>query len=334
MADPDNSSADEKVRRSVARALGNGLLLLILLGSIAAWSSLGAFTLQPGQAAILLRLGAHAGTITEPGFHLVLPPPIQIREIVNVSEVRSEDFGVVGALNEGVQAAKLHEAAMQTSDNNIVLVSFSVQFITKDAFAARYRLADPIPVVRDAAQAAMREAVGRETVDGVLRERRAALTAETGSLLQDILDSYDSGLDIQHVQLQDVQPPATVRGAFDDVVEATQDAIRVVNEAQGFQNEAIPGARAEAAELIASAEGYREAKVADATGAASRFLALHAEYRRAPEVTKKRLYLETMETVLPNVEKVIVEPGTAQVLPYLSLGTSAPPGPASGEGQP
>jgi membrane protease subunit HflK len=320
MAERDAASTDEKVRRSVARTLGNGLLLLIVLGVLVAWGSLGAFTLEPGQSAILLRLGAHAGTITQAGFHLVLPPPIQVREIVNVAEVQSEDFGVVGKLDESSQAAKLHEAAMQTSDNNIVLVSFSVQFRIKDAFAARYRLADPIPVVRDAAQAAMRQAVGRETVDGVLRERRAALTAETGALLQEILDSYESGLDIQHVQLQDVQPPASVRSAFDDVVEAAQDAIRAVNEAEGFQNEVIPRARAQASELRAAAEGYREAKVAEAVGAASRFDALRAEYAKAPTVTKRRLYLETMESVLPQVEKVIVEPGTAQILPHLPLG--------------
>jgi len=325
MADRENVSTDEKVRRSVARTLGNGLLLLIVLALLGAWGSLGAFTLKPGQAAILLRLGAHAGTITQEGFHLVLPPPIQEREIVNVAEVQSADFGVVGPVDEKTQAAKLHEAAMQTSDNNIVLVSFSVQFRIKDAFAARYRLADPIPVVRDAAQAAMREAVGHETVDGVLRERRAALTAETGALLQEILDSYESGLDIQHVQLQDVQPPASVRAAFDDVVEAAQDAIRATNEAEGFQNEVIPQARAEAAELLAAAEGYRKARVAEATGAASRFEALRAEYAKAPEVTRRRLYLETMEVVLPKVEKVIVEPGTAQLLPYLPLGVSRPP---------
>ena len=320
MADRDNASTDEQVRRSVARTLGNGVLLLILLGVLVAWGSLGAFTLEPGQAAILLRLGAHAGTINQEGFHLVLPPPIQVREIVKVAEVQSADFGVVGRVDESSQAAKLHEAAMQTSDNNIVLVSFSVQFRIKDAFAARYRLADPIPVVRDAAQAAMRQAVGRETVDGVLRERRAALTAETGALLQDILDSYESGLDIQHVQLQDVQPPASVRSAFDDVVEAAQDAIRAVNEAEGFQNEVIPRARAEASELLASAEGYRKAKVAEATGAASRFDALRAEYAKAPTVTRRRLYLETMEAVLPHVEKVIVDPGAAQIVPYLPLG--------------
>jgi hypothetical protein len=163
MPEKDDASTDEKVRRSVARTLGNGLLLLIVVGVLVAWGSLGAFTLEPGQSAILLRLGAHAGTINQEGFHLVLPPPIQVREIVNVGEVQSADFGVVGQLDESSQAAKLHEAAMQTSDNNIVLVSFSVQFRIKDAFAARYRLANPIPVVRDAAQAARRWVARRWT---------------------------------------------------------------------------------------------------------------------------------------------------------------------------
>ena len=209
---------------------------------------------------------------------------------------------------------------MQTSDNNIVRVSFSVQYRIKDAFAARLRLKDPVPIVRDAARAAMREAVGRMTVDGVLRERRAALTAEVATLLQDILDSYQAGLDVQAVELQDAQPPVAVRAAFDDVVEATQDALRVVNEAEGFLNELIPSARAEATELREAALGYREAKVADATGESARFTAIMAEYRKAPAVTKKRLYLETMESVLPEVQKVIIEKGTTSVLPYLPLG--------------
>jgi modulator of FtsH protease HflK len=237
-----------------------------------------------------------------------------------VAEVRSEDFGIVGDVDEASQPAKLHEATMQTSDNNIVLVSFAVQYRIKDAFAYRFRLADPVMVVRDAAQAAMREVVGRMTVDAVLRERRAALTAEAGTLLQDVLDTYDSGIDIQDVQLQDVQPPDAVRAAFDDVNEATQDAIRVVNEADGFRNQTIPSARAEAAELLEQAEADKSEKIAAATGAASRFSALRGEYEKAPEVTRERLYLETMEAVLPDVEKVIVDPEVTQLMPYLPIG--------------
>jgi membrane protease subunit HflK len=321
--DPEQLPVEERARRSVARTLGNGAAVLILLGLLGAWASLGAFTLQPGQAAVLLRLGRHAGTISEAGFHLTLPPPIVLREVVNVGEVRNEDFGAPGARDEQAARESVHEAAMQTSDNNIVLVLFSVQFRIKDPFAARYRVADPVAVVRDAAQAAMREAVGRMTVDGVLRERKEALTSDVAVLLQDILDSYDAGIDVEEVQLQDVQPPAAVRAAFDDVVAATQDASRVMNEAEGYRNEVLPDARGRAAELLAQAEGHRAAVVADATGEAARFQAVAAEYRKAPQVTEKRLYLETMEAVLPKVETVIVEPGAASVLPHLQLGREA-----------
>lgn len=319
----ENLPADEKARRSATRVLGNLLFLAVVLGALSAWAYLGVYQLQPGQAAVLLRFGAHYATVTQEGLHWTLPPPIVSRETVNVAEVRNQDFGLASEGEQRSEEELLHEASMQTSDNNIVRVSFSVQYNVEDAFAARFRLRDPVPVVRDAAQAAMREAVGRMTVDGVLRERRAALTAEVGALLQDILDSYDAGLDIMAVELQDVQPPLAVRDAFDDVVEATQDAIRVVNEAEGFRNELIPGARAEATELLEGAKGYREAVIAEATGEGARFSAITAEYRKAPEVTKKRLYLETMERVLPDVQKVIIEKGTTSVLPYLPLGREA-----------
>jgi membrane protease subunit HflK len=305
----------------VARTLRSGLFILIAFGVLGAWFALGAFTLRPGQAAVLLRFGQHAGTITDAGFHLTLPPPIVLRTIVNVGEVRNEDFGRAKDPKDVQDAERaLHEASMQTSDNNIVLVSFSVQFTIKDAFAARYRLADPVSVVRDAAQAAMREEVGRMNVDGVLREHRDELVSGTATVLQDMLDAYDAGIDIQGVQLIDAQAPEAVRAAFADVVAANQDASRLVNEAEGYRNEVLPRSRAEAAELTAQAEAHRESVVAEATGEATRFLAIAAEYRKAPAVTEKRLYLETMEQVLPKVEKVIIEKGTTSVVPYLPLG--------------
>lgn len=335
MADEnENLSTDEKVERSVARTLGNGILVVILLAAVGGWASLGAFTLAPGQAAVLLMFGKHYETLTREGFHLVLPPPIVTREIVNVGEVRNADFGLAGHQGgEKPDPRRVHEATMQTSDNNIVLVSFAVQYRIKDAYAARYNIAERVPVVRDAAQAAMRQVVGRMTVDGVLRERRAMLTAEAASLLQDILDAYDAGLAVLNVELADVQPPDAVRAAFDDVVAATQDASRAVNEAEGYRNQVLPDARAEANELVERARGYRDAKIADAAGQSERFSALLVEYRKAPEVTRKRLFLETMEEVLPSVEKVIIEPGTANVLPYLPLGRDGRPrGAPSGSG--
>ena len=317
--DPERLPGEERVRRSVAQSLRRGAALLLAFGLLGAWLSLGAFTLAPGQAAVLLCLGRDFGTIREAGFHLTLPPPLVLREIVNADEVRTEDFGLAAAGAEAQSEQAALEAAMQTSDNNIVRIGFSVQFNLKDPFGARYRIEDPVAVVRDAAQAAMREAVGGMTVDGVLRQQRAALTADVAATLQDILDGYGAGIDVLGVQLRDVQAPVAVRAAFDDVIAATQDASRLVNEAEGYRNEVLPGARAQAAELTAQAEAHREAVVAEATGQAARFKAVAAEYHKAPDITEKRLYLETMESVLPKVEKVIIEPGTANVVPYLPL---------------
>lgn len=320
MGEAPRVTAEERVRRSVRRTLGNALLLMLLLAGAGAWAWQGAFTLKPNEAAVLLLLGRLYETVTQDGFHWRLPAPFLERHVVSWRELRTEDFGVRGVAGAEASAEALHEAAMQTRDNNVVRLGFAVQYLVKEPFQSRFRLEDPDAVVRDAAQAAMREVVGRTSVDGVLREKKALVTAEVERLLQEILDSYESGIEVQSVQLQDVQPPAEVSAAFADVVAATQDASRLVNEAEGHRNEVVPRARAEAAEAIAAADGYRQAKVAEATGAAERFRAIAVEYRKAPEVTRKRLYLETMEQVLPKVEKVIVEPGATQLVPYLPLG--------------
>lgn len=333
--DDSDLPIEERVDRSVRRTIGGATLILALLAALAGWAYFGFYTLDPGQAAVLLRFGKHAGTVTREGLHFTLPPPIVLREIVNVGELESESFGIgaPGTEEEGTSRQESLEATMQTSDNNIVRLTFVVQYKVKDAFEARYRVEEPRSVLRDASQAAMREVVGRNTIDGVLSEGRGAVRLDAQQVLQDTLDAYEAGLDIQDVQLQEVQPPPEVRAAFDDVIAASQDAQRLVNEAQGYRNELLPGARGEAAEVVSAAEGYREAKIAEATGAAERFKAVTAEYQKAPEVTKKRLYLETMETVLPNVEKIIIEQGTTNVLPYLPLGRGARPQPAAAAGE-
>lgn len=310
---------DQRVKRSVRRTLASASMLFVVLAVVIGWGSFGAFTLKPGQAAVLLTLGKHTETIMADGFHLRLPPPLVSRVLVNYDELHNVDFGFRGKEDAATPSEKLEEATMQTSDNNVVRVSFAVQYKVKDPFFYRFRITEPERVVRDAAQAAMREVVGRNTVDGVLRDKRALVAAEAERTLQETLDAYESGILVDSVQLQDVQPPEPVRGAFDDVVNANQDKSRLVNQAQGYRNELIPKARAEAAELIAAAGGYRDATVAEAAGEAARFSAIYAEYRKAPEVTRTRLYLETMEKILPAVDKVIIEPGTAQVLPYLPL---------------
>jgi membrane protease subunit HflK len=206
---------------------------------------------------------------------------------VTVNEVVREEFGARDKPHGAAADEASAEATMQTSDNNIVELGFVVQYVVKDAFASRYQLAELRATLRDAAQAAVREVVGHMTIDDVLRSARPG--GQSQELLQGS-STTTTGVTVTSIELQDVQAPEPVRAAFDDVVGAAQDANRLVNEAEGYRNEILPGARAEAVELIEAANGYREARVAESTGEAQRFLALEQEYRRAPEVTEKRLY--------------------------------------------
>jgi len=315
--------AEERARRSVARLIGNTLTAVVVLAALGAWFwFFGKYELYPGQAAIILRLGAYDRTVSTEGLQFHLPLPIETHEIVKVAELRKEEFGVGGVHDDAQDVHAIREASMQTQDNAIVRMSFVVQYRVKDAYQSRFSLQDPVSILRDAAQASVREVVGRMTIEDVLSERRDDVATDTAKILQDTLDSYAAGILVTEVQLQEVQPPEEVSAAFDDVVAASQDANRAVNEAEGYRNELLPRARAEAAEIIAEASGYRDAKIAESSGEAQRFIAVESEYRRAPEVTRKRIYLETMEAVLPAVEKVVIERGATQVLPYLPLGRS------------
>lgn len=317
-------STEARVRRGVARTLGNAVTVLVLLGLLGAWAYTGLYQLQPGQAAVVLRFGEHGYTEVREGLRWHWPAPIETEERVNIGSIRRAEFGAplpeekISASGEA-QEGPTTEASMQTSDNNIVHLEFVVRYRIRDPFKALYRIADRGRTLRDSAQAAMREVVGRTPIDGVLSDQRGEVEAETAQLLQTILDDYETGLQVVGVQLQEVQPPDAVRGAFDDVIAALQDRSRKVNEAQGYANEVIPEARAQASEIVEEASGYRDAVVAEARGEAARFSAVLEEYRKAPEVTRTRLYIETMEAVLPDVEKVIVEPGTSTVVPYLPL---------------
>jgi membrane protease subunit HflK len=326
MAKDDELSGDERVKRSVARTIGNTLFVIFVAAGLGAWWwFFGTYELYPGQAAIIFRLGAHQTTVSQAGLHFHLPSPIDVHEIVKVGALQKAEFGV-GGVQEGANVkSAIQEASMQTQDNAIVRLSFVVQYRFRDAFLSRYSLQDPEAILRDAAQASIREVVGRMTIEDVLSERRDDVASETARILQDTIDAYDAGVYITEVQLQEVQPPEEVRQAFDDVVAASQDANRAVNEAEGYSNELLPKARGEAAEIVAAASGYRESKIAEAQGEAERFLSIEREYRRAPEITRRRIYLETMEEVLPRVETVVVEEGTSQVLPFLPIGRNAAP---------
>ena len=311
----DGASEERKVGQLLTRLL----LVVSLLGLLGLWGSFGFYRLNPGEAAVILRLGKYRTTEVREGLRWHLPPPIESREMVNVGLVAREQFGDIDTARE---AATLTETAMQTGDNNIVDLEFVVKYKIGNAFQSRFRIADLRETLRDSSQAAMREVVGRNSVDDVLSEKRGIIQDEAAELLQKILDRYESGLFVEGIELQEVQPPAPVRDAFDDVIAAAQDRNRKVNEAEGYANEVLPRARAEASEVVEAAIAYRDSKIAEARGEAEGFLAVLFEYQKAPEITRKRMYLETMEEVLPGVEKVIIEPGTASVLPYLPLGAA------------
>ncbi len=337
MSEPEPMPADERVRRSVRRTIANVFVVITSLAILGAWSWFGFYQLEPGQAAVILRFGRYSRTTDTPGLQWHLPPPLEAHEVLNVASIEREEFGIHGGRSSAEeQADAVAEASMQTSDNNIVSLGFVVQYRIKDAFAARFRVEDPRATLRDAAQAAMREVVGRYPIDGVLSEQRGMVAVEAAEALQSALDGYQAGIAVVAVQLQEVQPPAAVRAAFDDVIAAQQDRSRSVNEAQGYANEVLPRARGEAAEITEQARGYREAKIAQSTGEAARFGALVTEYRKAPELTRRRLYFEAMEEVLPRVQTLIVEPGTANVLPYLPFapGGRGLPLPTTGRANP
>lgn len=310
--------SDERVRRSVRKTFANATAIVSSVVILLAWSYFGFYSLQPGEAAVILNLGRYVRTVSEPGLRWHLPPPLESHEIVHVGSIDREAFGVRSEGDADLKGEALSEASMQTSDNNIVNVGFVVQYRIKDAFQARYRVEDPRSTLRDAAQAAVREVVGRESIDGVLSEKRGEVAAQAQEILQATLDRYEAGIAVLGIELQEVQPPVAVRAAFDEVIAAAQDRNRSVNEAQGYANEVLPRARAQAAEQLAAAQGYRDALVAEATGEAERFRKLAVEHAKAPAVTRKRLYLETMEAVLPRVETVVAEPGSA--LPWLPVG--------------
>lgn len=323
MARKPEDSPEERVRRSVARTIANLTLLVASIAVLGAWAYFGFYQLEPGQAAVILRFGKYVRTEGDPGLRWHWPPPLESHEIVNVESLDKEEFGARHGEEQSEEEVR-HEASMQTSDNNIVHVAFVAQYRIKDAFKSRYRVAEPRAILRDAAQAAVRGVVGRHTIDGVLRQERGMVQTESEEALQESLDRYEAGLEVVGIELQDVSPPSEVRAAFDDVLAAMQDRDRSVNEAEGYANEVLPKARAQAIEAVESAKGYRDSKIAEASGEATRFRAIATEYQKAPDVVRTRLFLETMEEVLPNVRAVIVEPGTA-VMPYLPLDATRAP---------
>ncbi|MBW2243180.1 MAG: FtsH protease activity modulator HflK [Deltaproteobacteria bacterium] len=301
---------EERKAGRLIRRLLTGVLLIVGLTVWVGYT--GTFQLDIGEQAVILRFGAYSRTVTSSGLGFHLPAPIETHAIVGTQKVRREEFGDVDRPLETKA-----ETVMQTGDNAIVHLEFVVRYRVANPRLALYQVRNIDAVVRDAAQAAMREVVALNHIDGVLADARFAVESDAAALLTGLLDLYETGIEVLQVELQEVQPPTEVRGAFDDVVAANQDRNRQENEARAHQNQVLPRAEATAAELLESAEAYKQSRIARAEGENARFRSLLIEYKKAPEITRKRLYLETMEEVLSKSTKIIVEPGS--VVPYLPL---------------
>lgn len=317
--------SQDRVKRFLPSGFGGGRsLALLAIVAIALWFASGFYNVQPNEQGVALVFGKWVAT-TEPGLNYNLPAPIGQVETPRVTELKRVEVGFRSSSTDSARTAPrgdmLDESLMLTGDENIIDVQFVVFWRIKDAGQYLFNVADPDATVKNAAEAAMREMIGQTPFERARTQGRAEIQARSLELIQAILDSYQAGILVTQVEMQKVDPPQTVIEAFRDVQAARADKERLINEAQLYFNQITQRAEGEAQQVIREAEGYKEQKVALATGDASRFLAVYAEYKAQPDITTRRLYLETMEDVLKGMEKVLIDntgAGTGTV-PYLSL---------------
>ena len=293
--------------------VGIGLILGVLL---LIWLGTGFFIVQEGQQAVITQFGRYKTTVGA-GFQWRLPYPVQRHELVFVTQIRSVDIGRDTVL----KATGLKESAMLTQDENILDIKFAVQYRLSDARAFLFESKNPTDAVVQAAETAVREVIGRMKMDAALSEERDQIAPQVRKLMQDILDRYKVGVEVVGINLQQggVRPPEQVQASFDDVLKAGQERERSKNEAQAYANDVIPRAVGSASRLKEEADAYKARVVAQAQGDGQRFRSVFAEYQKAPQVTRDRMYLDTMQQIYGNVTKVVVESRQGSSLLYLPL---------------
>ena len=274
---------------------------LIAILAVIAWALSGIYLIQPAERGVVLRLGKFQ-TITGPGPHWYL------RGIESVDKVDVDQVRTVS-----------HRANMLTKDENIIQVELAVQYQVRDAQDYLFQVRDPDYTLQEATESALREVIGGIAMDEFLSGGRGIIVQQTKTLTQDILDKYKTGLILTSVNLQDPQPPEEVQGAFEDAIKAQEDEVRYKNQAEAYALDILPKARGDATRMREAANGYREQVVAKADGETSRFLQTLTEYEKAPGITRKRLYLETMEYVLANTSKVVMQVKDGNNLMYIPL---------------
>lgn len=288
---------------------GRGIIGVVLVVLVGLWIVSGWYVVEQGEQAVELRFGEYQ-EVKDAGLRWHWPYPIEAAELVNVQKVNTVEVGYRSNQRSNQISEVPREALMLTKDENIIDIQFAVQYDIKDPRDLLFNVSESPPlVVRQATESAVREIVGSNTMDFAITEGRAEIAAATQDLLQQILDRYESGINIRTVEMQNAQPPTEVKAAFDDAVKAREDEQRLINEAEAYSNDIIPRARGAAARITQEAEAYRESTIALAEGQTSRFNQVLDEYRKAPEVTRDRLYIESLESVLGNSTKLVIDQG-------------------------
>jgi membrane protease subunit HflK len=304
-----NGSGGRGVRG--VRSGGAGIIVVVVL---LIWAASGIYIVDASERGVELRFGKYSKE-TMPGPHWHIPWPVEAVEIVNVSEVHTVEVGY----RNNVRTKVPSESLMLTDDENIVDLQFAVQYVRTVPQDYLFNNLDPDGTVKQVAESAIREIVGKSKMDFVLYEGREEIAVNAKSLMQGILDRYRTGITISQVTMQNAQPPEQVQAAFDDAVKANQDKVRQKNEGQAYYNDVVPKAQGVAARLLQEAEGYKQRVIASAAGESSRFDQVLGEYRKAPRVMRDRLYIDAMEEVYSNTTKVIIDQKAGGNLLFLPL---------------
>ena len=326
----------DKLRNFLPGNFGGRGVALIGLAALCLWAASGIYRVQPYEIGVVLRFGKFVGE-AQPGLNYHLPYPIETVLTPPARRINKTDVGM--RLSGSAERDEPEESLMLTGDENIVDINFSVLWRVKPNGVGDYLFNIPNPqesTVKAVAESAMREVIGRSYIQPVITGERKSIEGEVQGLMQRTLDSYGAGVEVQQVNLQRADYPAPVIDAFRDVQAARSDLERLQNEAQTYANRVVPEARGRAAKITQEAEAYRSQVVAAAKGESSRFLQVYEQYKRAPDVTRQRMYLDTMERILSGTDKTIIDtgkqgPGVVPYLPLNQLGKSAPPKQTEGD---
>jgi len=316
---PSMDEIATRIQDKIVRWGGKRILLILLAIVIGIWLASGIYIVGPGEMGVIRQFGKEVDQ-TSPGLRYRLPWPIQIRDVVHLAKVRRAEIGLRTDPYTGKVRLEPKEALMLTGDENIVDAQLFVQYVVKDPSQFLFRVRESELALKTSAEVALRSVVGRNTIDYTMTEGRVVVQDEVKKYLQTLLDEYQTGLMVTEARLLVVDPPEEVKDAFHDVVRAWEDRERLMREAEGYREDLIPKARGESAQMVRSAEAYKEQRVIRAQGDATKFLDLLKTYKKAKDVTRERLYLETLDKILPGKEKFILPPeGKDSVLKLLPL---------------